>query len=792
MKISLSWLRDYLKTAQTAEQLAETLTRSGLEVKSIETHGAAIPKVVAAQILESTQHPDADRLSICKVDDGSGAPRQIVCGAKNYKVGDKILLALPGAALPGGVKIKVGKLRGVESEGMMCSSKELGLGEGVDGLHILPPETVIGTELGELFPADDILELEITPNRPDWLGYVGVAREAAAFGAGEFLKSKNALPPTLNDSSIAIATLEACPFYSLRFIHAVKIADSPSWLSQRLGAIGARPINVVVDVANYVMFETGQPLHAFDAAKIKGVLTVRFAKQGETLLALDGKTYALLSSDLVIADENGPQALAGIIGGKASSVTENTESVLLESAVFNPSVIRALARFHGIATDASYRFERGTQATTAMAASARATSLILELAGGVAAKEIVIAGALPQPTVVPLGYNRCRQLLGTDISDELIISYLKKLGLVEKESAWQIPSWRLDLTREIDLIEEVARLHGMKAIASRCVSFSAPSSQADKIYDAAITLRRRLAASGFYEGRTSALVPRDAASSEALALRNPMGEQQSVLRTSLLRGLMEVVKYNLCQGANSLRFFEIGKTFHALSETNAEEELQSLALIMTGHAAPVSWRGESERSLDLYDLKGIINRLVPEKITYRPSNKTLLPGMALMLDIFCEDQLCGYVGLMAPAEARKLMVTGQGHSIAVAELTIAALQSAIERGSWKRAGGLLKFPAVTRDLAMVVGKNISYGSLEKELYAAKEEFLKSIVPIDVFIDPTGEKIDADKKSVALSLKFQHDDRTLTAQEVGDACEKLVALLKQRFGAEVRGYTTSIK
>ncbi|MBM3857970.1 MAG: phenylalanine--tRNA ligase subunit beta, partial [Verrucomicrobia bacterium] len=319
MKISLSWLRDYLKTTQTAEQLAETLTRSGLEVKSVATYGAAIPKVVAAQILESNQHPGADRLSVCKVDDGSGTPRQIVCGAKNYKVGDKVLLALPGAALPGGVKIKVGKLRGIESEGMMCSSKELGLGEGVEGLHILPPETKIGTELAALFPSDEILELEITPNRPDWLGYLGVAREASAFSAGDFLDFSLQLPSTIEDKSIATITAPSgCSFYSVRRIDNIKMQSSPSWLVQRLAIMEARPINLIVDLANYVMFETGQPLHAFDADQIKGALNVRFACEGEVLEALDGKTYKLRTSDLVIADDQGPQALAGIIGGMKS------------------------------------------------------------------------------------------------------------------------------------------------------------------------------------------------------------------------------------------------------------------------------------------------------------------------------------------------------------------------------------------------------------------------------------------------------------------------------------------
>ena len=410
MKISLSWLHTYLKTTQSPQELAETLTRSGIEVKSIISTGSNLSNVVAAQILSSDPHPNADRLSVCIVDDGSGHQRQIVCGAKNYHVGDKVLLALPGALLPGGIKIKIGKLRGVESEGMMCSSQELGLGSGASGLHILPAETILGTEVQELFPSDTILELEVTPNRPDWLGHIGVAREAAAFGAGELTRifhtdsaaacehlmdtasasncssgsmkhtavvaihhlpchhqdsrrlatnqyeicgliEKPHISPLLShqDSSAPrVMDAHACPFYSVRFFDLIQVNQVSSLLSRRLESIGVRSINNIVDIANYVMMETGQPLHAFDAKKIQGILTVRFARQGESLEALDGVTYHLRSSDLIIADEKGPQALAGILGGMASGVRDSTESILLESAVFNPTLIRASACFHGL------------------------------------------------------------------------------------------------------------------------------------------------------------------------------------------------------------------------------------------------------------------------------------------------------------------------------------------------------------------------------------------------------------------------------------------------------------
>lgn len=784
MKISLSWLRDYLKTTQTAQQLAETLTRSGIEVKSIASLGAAIPKVVAAQILESTQHPNADRLSVCKVDDGSDTPRQIVCGAKNYKVGDKVLLALPGAVLPGNVKIKVGKLRGIESEGMMCSSKELGLGEGVEGLYILPPETSIGTELEKLFPADDILELEITPNRPDWLGYLGVAREASVFGAGEFIKSSIELPPTQEEKRIAVITAHSgSSFYSVRRINQVTMNPSPAWLSQRLALMGARSINLVVDLANYVMFETAQPLHAFDADKIKGALNVRFAHEGETLEALDGKTYQLRSSDLVVADDEGPQALAGVIGGMKSGVTETTTSILLESAIFDPAVIAATLRFHGIHTESGYRFERGSRTST-LEASARVTVLLAQLAGSTASEQLFVAGQLPDPLQIELCKNQVRQLLGANITDEQIETYLQKLGLIKKETAWLIPSWRSDLYRSVDLIEEIARVHGIEAIEPSCISFFSPSSKEDKAYDQMMTLRRRLAAGGFFEVRTSTLVSKEAADERAIALRNPMGEQQAVLRTSLLPGLKKVLQYNLQQGAASVRLFELGKTFQQSASVH-EEEIFGLALIATGAVRPTFWHSQEQRSFDLYDLKGIINQLAPEKMSYQLWEEPLLPGMSLMLQIFCGTRLVGYAGLLHPASARELMLTGQEYPVAVAELDVTALQKIMEHDTFKKGGELARFPAMTRDLAFIVDKSVAYHALEKALFSAKEELLRSVTLFDVFTDPSGQKVAIGKKSVALSLKFQHNDRTLTTQEVSEVCERLMALLKTSFDADVR-------
>jgi len=788
MKISLSWLQTYLKTTQSPQELAKTLTRSGIEVKSIISTGSNLSNVVAAQILSSNPHPNADRLSVCIVDDGSGHQRQIVCGAKNYHVGDKVLLALPGAILPGGVKIKIGKLRGVESEGMMCSSQELGLGSGASGLHILPAETILGTEVKELFPSDTILELEVTPNRPDWLGHIGVAREAAAFGAGELIE-KSFIYPLLSQqgpSTPRVMDADACPFYSVRFFDLIQVNHVSSLLSRRLESIGVRSINNIVDIANYVMMETGQPLHAFDAKKIQGSLTVRFARPGESLEALNGVTYHLRSSDLIISDEKGPQALAGILGGIASGVRESTESILLESAVFNPTLIRASACFHGLRTDASYRFERGSHAVLASKALERATSLIKECFQNVVIHEIMAIGSLPPTTLLPLRYDRVRNLLGVSLEDEEISSLLTKIGCTPCENGWRIPSWRLDLTREVDLIEEVIRLYGIERIPPRYFSIPSESSLADRYYDGMMLLRRRLVASGFCEVRTHALVAPEVSSSQTIRLRNPMGEEQSGLRTSLLPGLKAVIQYNLCQGAKGLKIFELGKVFvKCVENTSAQEESLSLALIMTGEAESSSWRGRIQRSLDLYDLKGALDALLPGKMTYHPSVRPLSETMAIAMDLFCDDLYCGYIGCISPEEARKLMLSGQNDALIVAQLELTPLLQVLHHGAWKKEGPLPIFPSITRDLAVVVEKSISYHALEEVLLAQQEPCLKKILPVDIFTDDTGEKISAQHKSLTLQLTFQDEHRTLTTQEVNIICERMIAVLKESFNLVIR-------
>jgi len=788
MKISLSWLREHLRTDNSASEIARILTDAGLEVGAIESTGVAIPKVVAARILESVQHPNADRLSVCKVDDGSGAPRQIVCGAKNYKVGDIVPLAQPGAVMPGDFKIKVGKLRGVESEGMMCSSKELGLGEGADGLLILSPETRVGTPLSELFPAEEVFEIEITPNRPDWLGHHGVAREAAAFGCGELIGITS--PPVAAKENPAVASIsapEAASLYSIRRIDGVKVGTSPEWLRKRLESVGLRSINNIVDVTNFVMLETAQPLHAFDAAKIDGALTVRFANHGESFTALDGKEYTLSVKDPVIADTKGAQAVAGITGGIVSGVSESTISLLLESAVFEPSVIRRSSRNLGISTDSSYRFERGVDARGALDASTRATALIVELAGGTPAPELIISGSPAASRILALRGDRVRSLLGITIDDTAIETLLTKLGLKKVEAGFEIPSWRNDLTREIDLIEEVARLHGIGNIPSLVRGIPSHSSDADRSYDFARGLRRRLAGMGFHEARsgtlTGSLRQADFSTGAVVTVRNPMGEEHSTLRASLIPGLLEAVTRNLRHGATAVRLFEIGRVYRQ----EEPQERTFAGFLLTGRSLPENWRGEGSRPLDLFDLKGILEALgdCTREITFRPATHARLP---LALEIVIAGKPAGILGLLSPADTREATVGGHQGGLVVAELDLALLQQAVGTGfkEASRFGALPKFPAVRRDLALLLDTSISYSAVEHAVLGAKEELLSGITPFDVFSDPKGEKVPAGKKSLAIALTFLHPDRTLTAVEVNDALTRIVARLREAAGAEIRG------
>jgi phenylalanyl-tRNA synthetase beta chain len=762
MNVSLAWLREFVALPPTTQELVDLLTLAGVEVEAVHQRGAEIAQVVVAQILESVQHPNADRLSVCKVDAGDGQAAQIVCGAKNYRVGDKVPLALPGAVLPGEIKIKVGKLRGVESQGMMCSAKELGLGEGDEGLLILPADAPIGRPLSEVFPADVVLELEITPNRGDLLSHYGIAREIAAL-RGVALKALPIGPigpiGPMGSGLVAIDAGEMCPFYSARRIRGVKVAASPEWLRNRLEAVGIRAINNIVDVTNFVMMEMGQPLHAFDEARLaQGEIHVRAAAEGETFHALDGKIYTLTPADLVIADARSAAAIAGIMGGEMSGVTDETVDVLLESALFDPQAVRRTSRRLGLASDSSYRFERGIDAAGVLAAAEWATQLILQVAGGVAEREFETAGRLPDTTrSVSLRPGRCSALLGVEVPEARVDAILTGFGLRKESGGWVIPSFRQDLTREADLIEEVTRAFGIENIPGSVRGRPVAASAADAVHDAHLELRRRLTGQGFFEARSFSL-----GAEGCVAIRNPLIADQAVLRASLIPGLLAALQRNVRGGAKSIRLFELGRVFLA------EGERVHLAGLLTGDAVPASWCEPAPRKTGLFDLKGCLESLGLAEIAFEAAS---IEGLLPAVRITVRGEGAGWLGQLPPAKLRALDCP---NPVAVFELDLSRCRL---RGIPAPIAPIPRFPAVTRDIAIIAESGVPHARIAEILRGANEALLVDIQLFDVFSDPAGIRVPAGQKSLAYSLTYRSAERTLTADEVNAAHARLKERLK---------------
>ncbi|MDB6150355.1 MAG: phenylalanyl-tRNA synthetase, beta subunit [Chthoniobacter sp.] len=792
MKVSLNWLRELVELPPTVAELVDLLTLAGVEVEGVETRGVAIPNVVVAEIRDSVQHPNADRLRVCQVEAGSGAARQIVCGAKNYKVGDKVPLALPGAKLPGDFTIKVGKLRGVESQGMLCSAEELGLPKGEDGLLILSPDARVGAPIAELFEGDTILDLEITPNRPDLLSNVGIAREIATLTGKPIVpKPGPNEPPVVGEPpQVAVESLSPC-YYTARRIAGVKVAACPDWMRKRLEAIGVRSINNIVDVTNFIMLASGQPLHAFDAAKLTGTLRVRQATAGEPFRALDGKTYTLEPADLVIADDARAVAIAGIMGGEESGVTSATTDVVLESAYFDPASIRRTSRRLGLSSDSSYRFERGVNVAAVDCAGAAAARYIADCAGttGVSAP----ATASNDPTLlarinstlpsIALRTARVRTLLGADVSEDRIAQILSGFGLVKSSEGWVPPSFRPDLSREVDLIEEIARVIGLDQIPARLQARFAASSKTDKAYDRQMNLRRVLAAQGLAEARSVTLVPAEPlglafthTSPENLRrVRNPMIDDQVVLRPNLLHGLLRAVRHNLRAGAKSVRLFEIGRVYSA----QKPEEFTHLGLVLSGTKAGRSWRTGEGSEADLFDLKGIVENLCGSGTQFTADAN---PALALSLVIQVHGKPVGFAGQLWPKEARELDASA---AVLFAEIDLDALARAGQADAAKQYRDIPRFPAVTRDIALLAPTALAHAQIENTLRSAGETLLAEVSLFDLFTDPSGVRVPAGQKSLAYSLTYRSPERTLTADEVNAAHGRLKERLKSNLGVALR-------
>ncbi|MFC4766945.1 phenylalanine--tRNA ligase subunit beta [Effusibacillus consociatus] len=809
MKISYKWLQEYIDLGadMTPEKLADLLTNHGIPVEVIEPLNKGIKDVVVGHVLHTEQHPNADRLRVCTVDVGGPEKLQIVCGAPNVKPGQKVACAVVGAELPGGVKIKRAKLRDVESQGMLCSASELGMDikllpkEQTEGLYILPEDTPVGESMLRVLGLDDVvMELELTPNRADCLNYRGVAYEVAAIlGKKPKFVEEPSTKQTGSVESPVKVRIESpnCTQYAAQVVKGIQVKPSPLWLQMRLLAVGVRPINNIVDVTNYVMFEYGQPLHAFDLSEInESTIVVRQAKENENLVTLDGQERSLDPSMLVIADPKRAVGLAGVMGGENSEVRDTTTDIVLESACFEAGTTRQTGKKLGLRSEAQMRFEKGIDPAVMRPALKRAAALIAELGGGElvgTAAELVQQQA--EPLHLQLRVSRTNQVLGTSLSDDTIEVLLRKLGFetsrVDNDTiSVVVPTRRPDITREIDLIEEVARLHGYDKIGTTMPEGVLSQGGLTSQQRLRRTIRELLTGMGLFEVLTYSFtnptwmeplgLEEDSPLRKQLPLALPMSDERKVLRTTILPSLVEVVQYNLNRKNLDLALFEIGKVFvtKELPVTELPSEDVKVTGIFTGNFGPLAI-GEKARKVDFYTVKGIVESLlrnlgIPDA-RYQP---VTVPGMhpGRTASIEAKGIMIGYVGSLHPSaeEAWDLKETFYF------ELNLAALEKAVEPKIEFRA--LPKFPAIERDLAVVVPLDVPAGSLELAIREAAGDLLEEVRLFDVY---QGEQVESGKKSVAFSIVYRAEDRTLTDEEVQVRHNKVVESLETGFQAELR-------
>ena len=819
MKATYQWLRDYVDFPWSPDELSHQLTMLGMEVESVQRLTGEFEGVVVAEVLSCEKHPNADRLSLCQVNDGQGK-RQIVCGAKNFKVGDKVPLALPGASLPSApgeppFVIKVSKMRGVESQGMMCSARELQLAEDAEGLLILPAEAKVGQPLAEHLGrsgGDVVYDLEITPNRPDLNSVIGIAREISAL-SGQPLRLP-AIPdhpstaaPIQESLSLQNQAEDLCPRYLARLIRNVKVKPSPAWLKDRLEKVGLRSINNIVDVTNFVMLETGHPLHAFDLRLLDGTgtagrpgIVVRRAQEGEKFKTLDGVNRSLKPEMLVIADTSKAIALAGVMGGQNSEIQEQTQDVLLESAVFQPQSIRRTAREVGLRTEASHRFERGTDWQTCAWASRRAAQLIAELADGEIAGGTLDAGP-GEPAAKTISYRpeRASALLGIEISRPLQIDYLQRLQIIPQTTpastteplSFQVPAFRLDLKSEADLIEEITRLHGVDKIPSTPPRGALGSHPFDEYHDFLAEIRRLLTALGLDESQSQTLLDEPVAGglvsdggggpeniAALVRLKNPLSSEMSILRPSLLPGLLATLGHNAEQQNHDVAIFEVGRVFTGHPTGTNEQWTAGLAL--TGIRHPAFWEASTGNTLfNIFDLKGLIEELMAHLNLGAKweGGKQAGPFFMEEAGLFQGKVQLGRLGQLSPNLAKNFHLK---HPVFLAEISLEILRS--RAAATRNYQPLSTYPAIRRDVAMLLAETVSHEEVLNLSRQHRAGFLEAVELFDVF---RGKNIPPGQKSAAYSFVYRAADRTLTDQEVNAAHQKIVLALKEKLSAQIR-------
>lgn len=816
MKLSYSWLQDYLKCSLTPAQIAEAMTSIGIEVDSVE-ESEAVPGglngVVVAKVLTCEPHPDSDHLHITTVDAGGGEPLTVVCGAPNVAAGQKVLFAQIGTVLPGDFKIKKSKIRGVESMGMICAEDELGIGTSHEGIMVLPDDAVIGTPAKEYLHLETqaVIEYEITANRVDAASHWGVARDLYAWCKlnnipCELCKPEAGWPigSAMTDGpSIPVEVLDGAgaPRYTGLTIRGLKVAPSPEWLQKKLIAIGSRPINNVVDVSNFILFELGQPLHTFDADKIRGgKVIVRRAAEGEPIRTLDGVERKLAATDMVIADSQGPMCIAGVFGGEESGVSDSTVNLFLESAYFDPASIRRTSKKEGLQTDASFRFERGADPQITLYALKRAANLILECAGGHICGDIQeVCADLPQRARIELDFDRIRRFVGKDIPTKDMLTILEALcydfeSRDGEKATVLAPSYMVDVTRECDVVEEILRVYGYNNIdlPQHMKMSVAPSPNPDP--EAVRShISSFLAANGFMEIMNNSLTKKDYYTKlktfpeeACVQIVNPLSQDLNVMRQTLILGGLEVVAYNLNRQIDFIKTFEYGNVYRKLpdrdsTKISAYEEHANFCLVMSG-APGKSWK-EAPAKSDYYRLKGYVELLLRRygadlyQMWAEPAPSDIFSdGVRYTLPGKGNELLT--IGIVSPALCKRFGIKGQ---VVAAEICWPALLELVKRDK-VAFREIPRFPEVRRDLALLLDEGVQYADLRSAAFKQAKGLLQQVGLFDVY---RGDKIPQGKKQYALSFVIRNDERTLTDQDTERIMDRLLQTFQKDFGAVLR-------
>ena len=791
MKFSENWLRTFVNPSLSTRALADLLTFGGIEIEGVAPVAPPFDGVVVGEVLAMEKHPNADRLNVCQVNvtgNANDAPLTIVCGAPNVRPGMRVPTALVGAKLPG-IEIKAAKVRGVDSSGMLCSAKELGLSDAADGLLALPASAAIGANVRDVLALDDqVFDSKPTPNRGDCLSLRGMAREVAAL-SGTTMQSVDAVAVAVTHDAKPQITLEAsevCPLYCGRIIRGVNAATpTPAWMVQRLERSGVRSISAVVNVTNYVMLELGQPMHAFDASKIDGGLQVRFAKPQEKLTLLNGETRELAEAFLVIADDNKALALAGIMGGADSAVSDATRDIVLESAFFDPGTIAGKSRVLGFGSDSSFRFERGVDFGVTREAMERATRLILDICGGSAGPVAEAKATLPKRDAIGLRLSRIERVLGIAVSRAETAGIFTRLGFAHTETADGLrvtpPSFRFDVAIEEDLIEEVARIVGYNRIpAARPVVASVALPVPEKTRGAAV-MRRLLVARDYQEVVTYSFVDRawetDFCDNQfTIELANPIASQMAVMRSSLMGGLVNTVAYNLNHKQSRVRLFETGRCFMPDHDgRDGYVQPWRIGAAACGHAVEDQWGVRPARQVDFYDMKADVEALFqPRTITFEAAvHPALHPGKSARLVL--DGKAVGWLGALHPRWQQK-------YDLPVAPVLFEADLDALAGRALPAYRGTSKFPPVWRDLAVIIDENMPYQAILDAVNAQKPDIVLEFVVFDIY---RGTGIENGKKSLAFRMLVQDTDKTLTDAGVDSAVSEITKILKYQFNAKLR-------